>query len=63
MIKSLLSFLFFLLLGLSGFAQDRELKYSEDPQVFIEQIKLDLQKTGVPDADAYVSSLCEASIG
>lgn len=56
MIKSLLSFLFFLLLGLSGFAQDRELKYSEDPQVFIEQIKLDLQKTGVPDADAYAQA-------
>lgn len=34
-------------------AQESELKYSERPELFIEQIKTDLTKTGVPDADVY----------
>jgi hypothetical protein len=56
MLKHFLPFLCFLLLSVWGFTQDRELKYSENPDLFIEQLKADLRKTGVPDADAYAQA-------
>ncbi len=52
MLIRLLIFVFLFSL-LTLFAQERELKYSENPDLFIEQIKIDLRKTGVPDADVY----------
>lgn len=52
MLNRLLIFVFLFSLTMLQ-AQDRELKYSENPDLFIEQLKADLRKTGVPDADAY----------
>lgn len=56
MFKYLRLLLFFFLISGQVFSQEEELHFSDRPELFIEQIILDVKKMGVPDADAYMQS-------